>query len=450
MHTNRLSQLSDHGLIAATRRILAHDCVGTAELIAHLAEIDRRKLYRPAGYPAMYLYCVHEFHMSERVAYRRVRAARVVRRFPTALAAIADARLHLDAVKLLAKHLRRGDADALIAAATHRTRGEVAALIAERFPSPDVPTTIRPLLPELGAGAASDASDASASVEPGEVQQSSELAALRVNAGVRDETEAPPEPAPPAGPPPRVTPTSRGRFALQITLDQRAHDLLRRAQELLGPAGNGHDVAQVLASALEGFVHRLEHEKFATTASPRARRSHANGRYIPAEMKRSVAERDEYQCAFVSDGGKRCSARSDLQVDHIVPIARGGRTTLENLRLLCAAHNQYEAERVYGEGFMQAKRQAAGIAHDRVCEQATAYAAVPEAEGPARERAGPRQDSGRNCINVMRCVRAPHPPNTRARASCRRGLRVFFDSRTLLQSLRPACAAARCRGRGWR
>ena len=156
MHTNRLSQLSDDALVVATQRLLAHDCVGAAELIAHLAEIDLRKLYRPAGYPAMYLYCVHELHMSEGVAYRRVRAARVVRHFPSVLAAIADGRLHLDAVKLLAKHFRRGNVDLLIAAATHRTSREVAVLIAERFPSPDVPTAIRPLLPQPNAGTAPD------------------------------------------------------------------------------------------------------------------------------------------------------------------------------------------------------------------------------------------------------------------------------------------------------
>ena len=342
------------------------------ELIAHLAEIDLRKLYRPAGYPAMYLYCVHEFHMSEGVAYRRVRAARVVRHFPAVLAAIADGRLHLDAVKLLAKHFRPRNVDALIAAATHRTSREVATLIAERFPSPDVPTTIRPLLPERGAPAACDGSNATP-VEPGEVQQMSELAALRVYATVLHESEAAPEPAPAAGPPPRVDPTSPGRFALQVTLDQRTHDLLRRAQDLLSPAANGHDVAQVLARALDDLVRTLEHEKFATTESPRARRSQANGRYVPAEVKRQVAERDGRQCAFVGHTGRRCSERSDLEIDHIVPLARGGLTVLENLRLLCAAHNQYEAERVYGEGFMEAKRAAAAHAHDGVRERAPNY-----------------------------------------------------------------------------
>ena len=45
-----------------------------------------------------------------------------------------------------------------------------------------------------------------------------------------------------------------------------------------------------------------------------------------------------------------------LELDHVIPVARGGAGTLRNLRLRCRAHNQYEAERVYGAAFMQSKR----------------------------------------------------------------------------------------------
>ena len=39
-----------------------------------------------------------------------------------------------------------------------------------------------------------------------------------------------------------------------------------------------------------------------------------------------------------------------------MPIARGGETTLENLRFLCRAHNQFAAEQQLGPAFMAAKR----------------------------------------------------------------------------------------------
>src|ERR1043166_2576158 len=188
MTLDSLLHLTDDELVRSIRSQLVRDSKNTAVLIARLAEVDRRKLYRPAGYSAMYLYCVHEFGMSEAVAYKRTRAARVVRRFPVVLAAIADRRLHLDAVKLLSKHFRRHNVEPLIAAAAHRTSREVRALIAERFPMPDLPTSVRPILPRTHARVSpSDAplaERATASDEipapAHEVTQSSELAARPV------------------------------------------------------------------------------------------------------------------------------------------------------------------------------------------------------------------------------------------------------------------------------
>jgi hypothetical protein len=43
-----------------------------------------------------------------------------------------------------------------------------------------------------------------------------------------------------------------------------------------------------------------------------------------------------------------------------VPVARGGDATVENLRLLCRAHNQHAAERAFGADFMAEKREARG------------------------------------------------------------------------------------------
>jgi hypothetical protein len=48
-----------------------------------------------------------------------------------------------------------------------------------------------------------------------------------------------------------------------------------------------------------------------------------------------------------------------LEFDHIDPVARGGQPTVERMRLRCRAHNQYEAERIFGTEFMRHKRQAA-------------------------------------------------------------------------------------------
>lgn len=58
----------------------------------------------------------------------------------------------------------------------------------------------------------------------------------------------------------------------------------------------------------------------------------------------------------MSDSGHRCEARRRLELDHAIPVARGGEGTEANLRLRCRPHNQHEAERTFGRGFMEEKR----------------------------------------------------------------------------------------------
>ncbi|MEO5989900.1 MAG: HNH endonuclease, partial [Candidatus Eisenbacteria bacterium] len=117
MKTCSLSHLADHVLLRDLKSLVARDRATTAELLAHLAEVDERRLYLPAAYSSMYLYCVQELHMSEDAAFRRIRVARAARRFPTILAALADGRLNLTSVLLVAPHLTAHTADELLAAA---------------------------------------------------------------------------------------------------------------------------------------------------------------------------------------------------------------------------------------------------------------------------------------------------------------------------------------------
>jgi 5-methylcytosine-specific restriction endonuclease McrA len=54
------------------------------------------------------------------------------------------------------------------------------------------------------------------------------------------------------------------------------------------------------------------------------------------------------RCAHVSDDGTRCSETSynKLEVDHILPWSKGGRTSLDNAQLLCNSHNTSKGNRI--------------------------------------------------------------------------------------------------------
>ena len=119
----------------------------TATFLVYLAEVDHRKLHVPAAHASMYSYCVHELHMSEETAYRRIRVARTGREFPAIFPSLAEGRLNLTAVLLLAPYLKPENADELLAAAAHKTKPGIELLLAERFPKPDLPTLMQAIAP---------------------------------------------------------------------------------------------------------------------------------------------------------------------------------------------------------------------------------------------------------------------------------------------------------------
>src|SRR5467141_4823130 len=132
--TYSLTHLGDPELLRGLAVLVAQDRITTASLLAHIAECDARRLYLPAAYPSMYAYCVQELHLSEASAYKRIQAARAARQFPGIFQAVADGRLHLSAVVLLAPYLTPENAEGLLAEAAHRTKAEIEELLARRFP----------------------------------------------------------------------------------------------------------------------------------------------------------------------------------------------------------------------------------------------------------------------------------------------------------------------------
>jgi 5-methylcytosine-specific restriction endonuclease McrA len=323
-------------LLHALSSLVAQDRATTADVLAHMAEVDARRLYLPAGYASVFAYCLEALHLSEDVTCKRIQAARAARAHPALFAAVADGRLHLAAVCLLAPHLDARNADELIAAAIHHSKAEVERMLAERFVVP-VQQVIVPV-----------ASAPTGEPAPGQVE-------LR-----------PPVPsaaaiAPPSSAPPPVEP----RLVVRLALPLSTQDKLRRAQALLSHAVPSGDAAEIVDRALDALIEQLERRKFAKSGMPRAphTRPPTARRTIPAHVKRAVWVRDDGCCAFVGDDGRRCTTRSHLEFDHVDPVARGGRASVDRVRLLCRAHNQFEAERVYGAGFMRRKRAEARAGH---------------------------------------------------------------------------------------
>jgi len=117
----------------------------TALLLAHIAEVEARRLYAEAGYHSMHAYCMGELRMSDDVAGKRIHAAHTARDYPAIFEAVADGRLNVSAVIMLAPRLAPENAEELLSAAAGKTRAQIEQLLADRFPQPDLETLVRAL-----------------------------------------------------------------------------------------------------------------------------------------------------------------------------------------------------------------------------------------------------------------------------------------------------------------
>jgi hypothetical protein len=401
-----LTHLSDQELLGNLARLVVQHRATTAAMLAHIAEVDVRRLYAPAGYPSMHWYCVRELKLSDDAAFKRIHAARVARKFPAILEALEEGRLNLTGVCLLAPYLRAYNAGDLIAAAMHKRKTEIEELLAARYPRSEVLALVQGVPSPLGGittaplddgrasnsgnehapahvatswpkqllggahGAKTSSAQANGRDEPEDLAQSGDGG--RKSAEVAHPMEHAPahvestclsrlSPAPVVDQRSFVKPHAAGRYTLHLNLSRETYEMLRYVQELLSHQMPSADIAEAIELALEALIARLEKRKFAATSRPRGDTSRAptGSRHIPSHVMRAVWKRDSGQCTFVGSNGQRCPSRSFLEFDHIEPFARGGHATVDGIRLRCRTHNQYGAEQAFGAEFMKRKRRAA-------------------------------------------------------------------------------------------
>ena len=416
MNSYSLSNLSDSVLLRRLAELVARDRVTMAAMLAHIAEVDSRRLYLPAAYPSMHAYCVRELRLSEDAAYRGITAARAARQFPAIFEAIAGGNLSLSAVGVLAPYLATANASELLKAAAHKSESEIDQLIAERFPRSEMLALVTSIPPARSL--------------------STQLVPERVGMTTPEQADARLAPArvEDVAPQTRVAPIAAQRFALQFSIGQSAYDKLRHVQELLSHQIGPGDLAGVFERSLDALLAHLGKSRCAATSRPqRNPRPTTSRRHVPAHVMRAVRERDGDRCTFVSESGKRCEERSRLQLEHIVPVARGGEATAENIRMLCHSHNQHTADCEFGRGFMEEKRRAAKAAGDeRAQEKAAAHRADMTDVVSALMNLGYRADEARQAASLADSI---------SDATLEEKLKLalsYFRARTLHRS-RAAC-----------
>ena len=318
--------LSDPDLIAELTRLAGLERKAIAALISALGELDARRLYLGQGCSSMFNYCTQVLHLSEQAAFNRIEAARTARRFPIILELLADGRIHLSAVRLLAPHLTEANHESVLREALHKSKRAVEQIVARLLPRPDAPSIVRKLPKRATAEVSARASAIDTAPTRADLETTVGSAALR----------------------PKTEPLAPGRFKLQFTVGEETYRKLRRVQDLLRHRLPSGDLNKIFDRALTLLLTDLEKSKLAATKRPRVSPSAAkSSRHVPSHVRRAVWARDGGRCRFEGPAG-RCTETGLLEFHHVIPYAHAGPTTVENLELRCAAHNRYEAAQCFG------------------------------------------------------------------------------------------------------
>ena len=325
-----LESLSTEELDRSTEKLVRAEKRNVALVIAHIAEMSRRKGYLDCGYKNLFDYCTRRLNLSEGSVARRIQVANVARRFPQVLVALAENRLSLTVAGLLAPVLIESNVEKFLGDCAGMTRREVEEYLVALRPKPVFVPLIRKM-----------------------------------------PTKAPVEPPPvlTARPTPRVSPAilqpARPEvYNFRFSADRKFKEKFERLAEVLGVENSQQRMAEIMEQALDIALDKKDVKRKRERRLQRVSKSSkkpcpgkisGKSRYIPSEVRERVHERAGYQCEFRGRDVTRCRQRTGLEIEHLRAFARDGSHNERNLRLHCGPHNRLTAERTFGAGFIQAK-----------------------------------------------------------------------------------------------
>lgn len=356
-----LSSIPERELIARLEELRRNERVSCIEILHHLNEVERRSLHLRLGCSSLFAYCTQHLNYSESAAARRVQSARCLRRFPRVGAMLQSGEINLMTLGLVANLLTETNLEPWLERIRGKTQREVEAIAATVRP----PVTLRDrarlvqvAVPVVSPLPLAPKSDATAETRPATIFEPSPpstppITGEIVNSFANSQT---------GGKQSSIPIVTQPKVYIQFLADQSFMAKYRVATSILSNRLSKLTFETVFAALIEDFIRRNEPaERHVRRERAAARGQQSNRDPIPIRTRDAVFMRDRGRCTFVGSDGKRCDAALRLHVDHIKPVALGGTNDMTNLRLLCAQHNQLQAERILGRDVMNEHRKREGV-----------------------------------------------------------------------------------------
>jgi 5-methylcytosine-specific restriction endonuclease McrA len=314
------------------------------QFLIELAEFESKKHALELGYPSTYDCLVRELGLTESSAYRRIAAARLLARFPQIARYLLAHRLTLMGLVALKDVLDESNVNELLERAAGLSEPDVRQLVMRmRFGEATRSETVEVSPDQLALATAPAVT----------------MTADRVATSASDESAA-------------AAPREEMPEALTLWVGREFREELAAVRSLLSHAVPSGKREEVLLHVLRAQRKILERRRYgspknarvaatpvanpAATSAETLAETPAKRDDIPAAMKREVVDRVGGCCAYIGEDGRRCCSTYQLEFQHIIPLAKGGRTTVDNLTLYCRPHNLLQAEKDFGEELIKRKR----------------------------------------------------------------------------------------------
>ena len=307
-----LIKLTQEELVVRTKKLVQQERKVLIEILHHLLVINNKKIYLQMGFKSLFDFCTKQLGYSEGAAYRRIQAMRLLNDVPEVKEKVINGSVNLTHLAQVQK-----------VAANEKKQNQKIISKAQKVE----------LLNKI---------------ENKSTRQSEVVLREFSPLAVKPESQ-------------RVI--SSTDTEIKFIADQELMNKIEELKNLLSHKHINPSFNELLHSVTEMALIEVKRrkkilnspdsrktlKKHSFTSAPKkpcSKLNYKNQRYIHPTTKNEVWYRDQGCCSFKDPvTNKRCKSRFQLEFDHIQPVAFGGNSDIDNIRLLCREHNQYMADK---------------------------------------------------------------------------------------------------------
>ena len=327
-----LKKLSNKELWLNTKNLVQKEKHLTLQVLEHLSEIQSRKLYLQKGFSSLFEYTVKELGYSEGSAYRRIKAMKLCKEVPETKSKIKTGNLNLTTASQIQTFFEKQDKKSKKENSSHL----LCSVSSQR---------------RIGASFRNST----------QLNNQKQELIKRVEGRSQKETERLLSEIDPMISREKVRSLGGGQTEIKLVINL---DDLKKAEtlkNLLSHKNPNMSYTELFSLLVQMGIDKYDYSKKTTLKTKPKQKSvpelknvnkhkhklnkkpsKQTTRYIPKEVKKYIWQRDNGRCSYIcSETKRRCTSKHLIQIDHIHPYALGGSSKPQNLRLLCASHNQY-------------------------------------------------------------------------------------------------------------